>query len=203
MGGYGSGLYGDGKGKTPVERCLSIDIRQLQKENVLNLKGKLLMCDWTKSGEKVASIGMIPKESHLLLTYLMNKERITTPIYYEESETGYGERKWFTCPYCSKKCALLYLKGKYFACRKCHGLNYKSSQLSGDIDYYHDQLMKICKILNGEYNPMTVFPPYKPKGMHHKTYAKYYAKYIQLAEKRDQMFIAGAQAILDRSPKTL
>jgi len=203
VGGYGSGLYGDGKGKTPVERCLSIDIRQLQKQNVLDLKGKILTWNWTKNGENVASIGMIPKENHLLLTYLANKERITTPIYYEESETGYGERKWFTCPFCSKKCALLYLKGKYFACRKCHGLNYKSSQLSGDMDYYHDQLMKLCKILKVEYDPMDPFPPWKPKGMHQKTYEKHAARYRELAEKRDRLFITGAKAILDRPPKII
>lgn len=46
--------------------------------------------------------------------------------------TGFGVRKWFVCPGCSKKVKRLY-RPEYeydWACRCCHKLSYTSSQLS-------------------------------------------------------------------------
>jgi len=48
-----------------------------------------------------------------------------------------GRRYWFICPcyangrYCGRKVGVLYLGGKYFACRHCYDLTYNSRNLSG------------------------------------------------------------------------
>lgn len=48
-----------------------------------------------------------------------------------------GKRYWFTCPwytngeYCGRRVGVLYLGGKYFACRHCYNLTYNSRKLSG------------------------------------------------------------------------
>src|SRR5262245_25170010 len=47
-----------------------------------------------------------------------------------------GRRPWFSCPAytagrcCGRRVAVLYLAGKLFACRRCHGLAYESQQES-------------------------------------------------------------------------
>lgn len=45
----------------------------------------------------------------------------TTPNYG-------GKRYWFVCPQCGKKVAFIYCK-KYFWCRHCHNLCYKTQQV--------------------------------------------------------------------------
>ena len=47
----------------------------------------------------------------------------TTPHYG-------GRRWWFACPGCQARAGRLYLHQLSFRCRKCHGLTYRSAQLS-------------------------------------------------------------------------
>lgn len=55
----------------------------------------------------------------------------TTPCYFG------GKRYWFICPwytngkYCGRRVGVLYLGGKYFACRHCYNLTYNSRNLGG------------------------------------------------------------------------
>jgi len=55
----------------------------------------------------------------------------TTPCYFG------GKRYWFICPcyangaYCGKRVGVLYLGGRYFACRHCYNLTYSSRNLGG------------------------------------------------------------------------
>ncbi|PWA12090.1 hypothetical protein DCC39_07520 [Pueribacillus theae] len=198
MGGYGSGLYGSGaaKGKTAVEHCRSIDIRKLQRENML-LAGAALTLTWSnEKGEETGSISLIVKKDYIILAYKVNDEPIRTNVYLDSTKTGYGLRKWFLCPACNKRAAILYLKGKYFACRSCHELNYRSSQLSGDMGYYHDQLRKLCKRLGAEYDPTAFYPPDKPKGMHWKTYEKIAQRYMYCVTQRERLWLEGARRLL-------
>ena len=37
-----------------------------------------------------------------------------------------GYRFWFLCPQCNRRIGILYVSGSYFACRRCHGLTYRS-----------------------------------------------------------------------------
>ena len=81
-----------------------------------------------------------------------------------------GQRHWFTCPRCSKRVAVLYAPGSYFACRGCGGLGYVT-QKEGAGDRASSRADKLRKrlgweagILNGDGG--------KPKGMHWKTYQR-------------------------------
>lgn len=197
MGGSGSGLYGQGGGKTAVEHCRSIDIRRWQRDDLLSGSG--FGWSWmNNNGEMKAAIEVITEDTHLTLSYSANSDPVETKIYYDETTTGFGKRKWFLCPTCGDRCAVLYLKSKHFACRKCQDLNYRSSQLSGEMDYYHEQLIKLCKVLKAAYEPTRMYPPWKPKGMHWATYEKLAKRYRRLAIERDQAFITEAQMVLNR-----
>jgi hypothetical protein len=63
---------------------------------------------------------------------------VTTPCNYG------GQRYWFICPwyaggiYCGRRVAKLYLPSgdKYFACRHCYDLSYKSRQTARDAFYW-------------------------------------------------------------------
>ena len=60
----------------------------------------------------------------------------TTPCYFG------GKRYWFVCPwhtngvYCGKRVGVLYLSGKYFACRHCHNLTYNSRNENRKYKHY-------------------------------------------------------------------
>jgi hypothetical protein len=41
-----------------------------------------------------------------------------------------GERPWFICGNCGRRVAVIYGAGKYFACRHCYDLTYRSCQES-------------------------------------------------------------------------
>ena len=86
------------------------------------------------------------------------------------------------------KGAVLYGPGKYFLCRHCYDLRYKSQR----EDKTHRALRRAQKIrerLGGSANMMKPLPE-KPKGMHWSTYNRLWWKHheaemTQLAEMRE------------------
>lgn len=44
-------------------------------------------------------------------------------ISLEYQKVGYGERRFFRCPHCSKRVEHLYFNGELWRCAKCHGIN--------------------------------------------------------------------------------
>ena len=79
-----------------------------------------------------------------------------------------GQHHWFTCPRCSKRVAVLYAPGRYFACRQCGGLSYATQKesvadrASAKADKLRKRLGWQAGILNGD--------GCKPKGMHWETF---------------------------------
>ena len=61
------------------------------------------------------------------LRYQSNGQQVaqTVPIEWTRCRFG-GERPWFTCPRCYRRCGKVYAAGTYFYCRKCYGLCYES-----------------------------------------------------------------------------
>src|SRR5205823_10573823 len=64
-------------------------------------------------------------------------EDVRIPVRLETTPTQFGGRRWwFTCPLvvrgvpCCRRVGKLYLPpgARYFGCRKCHDLSYRSSQ---------------------------------------------------------------------------
>ncbi len=190
MGGYGSGAYGwlgTRTAKMAVEQCRSIDIRRWQREDLLH---RSFTWQWLNDkGEQVASIGVYGYEDVILLKYKADDEPIETEIPLDETPNGYGRRKWFLCPSCFRRCAILYLKGKYFKCRICHNLNYRSSQIKGDkIAEIDQKLNKLVRRLGGTSYKPGMFPPPRPKGMHQSTYDRLLSRFRWLEMKRHEAF---------------
>lgn len=181
MGGFGSGRK---FGANVTEDYRSIDVRRWQRERLLT-PGNSFDTTWSRNGEKIAAISVRVESDQLRLIYNFRNsnaaewESLDYPVKLQTTTCNYGgERYWFICPAadCGKKVALLYSAGKYFACRHCYQLAYKSQhETKGDRGYRGAG--KIREKLGwqaGIANP----PEGKPKGMHWKTYNRLMNKHI-------------------------
>ena len=123
-------------------------------------------------------------DGHMLLIYKHRNrqnqewEEVKQTIYFDETPCNYGgTRKWFLCPNCLKRVAILAGLGKYFYCRKCYRLPYRST-----LETKRNRLYTKKHELGAE-----IFEDYingegwrKKKGMHQKTFQRKLAEYRQL-----------------------
>ncbi|MGZ8927245.1 MAG: hypothetical protein ACXW03_02175 [Methylobacter sp.] len=172
MGGFGSGRK---FGADCTEDYRSIDIRRWQRDGYL-VPGRYINWQWSRNGEKIAAISAKVETGRIRLIYNYRKngsewESLDYPVRLQTTRCNYGgERYWFFCPAvgCARRVAVLYLGGKYFACRHCYRLAYKSQRETPDdraarkADKIRDKLHWEPGILNDN--------GWKPKGMHWKTY---------------------------------
>jgi hypothetical protein len=110
----------------------------------------------------------------------------TTPCHF-----GW-DRYWFLCPArgCDQRVAVLYLKGREFACRHCCHLTYQS-QREREAMRALRRAQKIRVRLGGSADMQTPFPD-KPKGMHGRTYRTLHQKGLEV----EARWVAGAEAWL-------
>ncbi len=105
MGGPGSGERWDKKGV--VEDHYRLDVRELHREHGIK-PGNWMTVQYQWRGEKLAQ-----------------------EVYFDRTPCNYGgDRPWFLCGDCGRRVALIYAKGKDFACRHCKNLTYRSCQES-------------------------------------------------------------------------
>jgi hypothetical protein len=148
MGGFGSGSWGRSDTKPTVEQCHSLAMTLLVRRGAIEpgawWSGTVT---WSNSvtGEQVSAIGVEASAGHdgtgsVRLRYtLTGPDGLAEPLDYPvrlvttQPHLG-GVRWWFICPLvqngvpCGRRVAKLYRRGRYFGCRACHGLAYRSSQ---------------------------------------------------------------------------
>ena len=82
----------------------------------------------------------------------------------------YGGRQYFyLCPSCGKRYLKLYLGDKRFYCRRCLGLNYRSTRQPEWVNAC-DKAWELCKKLGPDIDPLDVDSAEKPRYMHWDTY---------------------------------
>lgn len=170
MGGWGSGRW-QRNGKSTAEGALPLDIRKLKQAKVLT-PGRTFSWQWSTGGNVHASIGAVAYQDHLMLRYSHRGESVEQKVSYTWTSCNYGgERIWFSCPFCGRRCAVIYGAGKYFACRSCYPLVYKTCNESKRDRLFSkaNKLRKKIGAMPGCLNPLPIF---KPKGMHEKTWQK-------------------------------
>jgi len=173
MGGSGSGGWYRWDKKATTESQHRIDIRWLKKNGYLK-SGISTSLLWSCNGEQTGSIGFETTTRGIILNYRHrpyggNWEPVKQEILYDSTECHYGgHRKWFLCPCCLRRVAVLYGAGKYFFCRHCYDLTYSSQQESPPFRLLR-KAQKIRKLLGA--SECTDYPiTDKPKGMHWKTF---------------------------------
>jgi hypothetical protein len=145
VGGFGSGQKWSKKGV--VEGRLAIDTADLKRMKLLTpgpaeRAGAL---EWRRAGAEKPTptvsyrLTLGPAAGTLRLLYSISAQNAnldyTVRLVTTACHLG-GVRWWFVCPLvkggvaCGRRVRKLYLRGKYFGCRHCHGLTYRSTQES-------------------------------------------------------------------------
>lgn len=209
MGGFGSGRP-SGSGRTTVEACRSIDVNRLHKTGCLRA-GWAGGWQWTRDGEKVASINLRAEHDRLHLTYRM---RMGSGEWEDVAETVRivrvpcrfgGERPYFICPgvvngrTCGRRVAKLHGPGRYFLCRHCYRLAH-TSQSEGAWDRTLRRANKIRQRLGGDPGMAAPFPA-KPKGMWRRTYKRLREEGFNAEMLADEAFALRAERLLARIDK--
>jgi hypothetical protein len=196
MGGLGSGRPA-GWGRGTVEACRSIDVNWLHREGCL-VPGWSGGRQWTRDGEKVASIALRAEADRLHLSY---RVRIgggewedvaeTVPIARVPCHLG-GARPYFICPgvvngvTCGRRVAKLYGAGRYFLCRHCYRLAH-ASQREGEWDRALRRANKLWQRLGGEPGAASPFPT-RPKGMWRQTHERLCEQAVEAEMLVDEAF---------------
>lgn len=84
-----------------------------------------------------------------------------------------GQRQWFLCPDCGRRCAIMYRANHAldWVCRLCLGGHYLSEHMSPKDRRLH-AAFKVRERLGQTKGGILVHFPSKPKGMHWWTYEK-------------------------------
>lgn len=147
MGGIFSGRWGSHRKKQTVESCYKLNINDFCRGVSLNNgeKGTFNYGENFKGSFEITAPSIlraegkeIPLDALITLSYDINGESVISPLYVSSSPAYFGNKRyWVLCPAykkngrtCLKRNYKLYLpqKAKYFCCRECYELTYKSVQ---------------------------------------------------------------------------
>jgi hypothetical protein len=145
MGGYGSGRWGCHTKADTVEDCLTLDLGQLARARAFApWHGGTVR--WLRGEQERAAIGYTVRPAGggltLVLSYRWTRcgasgEEVELPIALETTPLHFGGVRWWgRCPLavngvgCGRRAGKLYLPpgGRYFGCRLCNNLTYRSAQ---------------------------------------------------------------------------
>jgi len=173
MGGRGSGRQSSYNGKEESNDSMPLDIRKITRKGLL-VPGSRCSWQWLVNDQKVAGISIwVDSQQSMLLSWCIKStgEVVEQRVQTQTSPCHLGgQRHWFTCPRCSKRVAVLYAPGRYFACRQCGGLGY-ATQKEGAGDRASTKANKLRKRLGWEAGILNGSGG-KPKNMHWKTYQR-------------------------------
>jgi hypothetical protein len=170
MGGWGSGRL-KGYGKRKAEDALPVDIRKWNRQGLI-YPGSMITSSWSIGGRVYSSIGAVAKVDRLTLQYNHSGKPVEQDIMFTWTRCNFGgKRIWFLCPYCNRRCAVVYSCGKYFACRICGKIAYRTQSETSRERLFSkaDKLRKKIGAKAGAANPLPIF---KPKNMHYTTWMR-------------------------------
>ena len=186
MGGYGSGRS---TGAATCEGCQNIDLAWLRPRGMLS-PGRYSTLTWSVGGERIGSITLVAQQDGVRLLYRTKdgngapvEVNELVPFTYTPTMFG-GQRQWFRCPRCYRRCRKIY-GGRYFRCRRCNRLRY-ASQSEDATQRALSRAHKVAKRLHDRWGGTTVeeyeFPP-KPPRMRWTTYQRLEEQYDRLQDR--------------------
>jgi hypothetical protein len=150
MGGLGSGSWYRHDRKSTVEESLTLAMQEFGGRIFPRAAGTFT---WTWSGGNKSSIGYRVTwgdQPIVTLHYCWrDSENVKIPIRLQTTPTNFtGKRWWFTCPLivdevsCKRRVGKVYLPpgSKYFGCRQCHNLTYRSCQEAHQMERMFSRL---------------------------------------------------------------
>jgi hypothetical protein len=165
-----------GTGKTTCDTLSSINVTQWHRDGCLE-PGRWFVCEWSRRGEPAGSIKVHTEPDAVSLSYRVKNnsddqwQDVEQRLLLSWTACNFGGRRpWLICG-CGQRVAIVYLRCGFFACRRCHKLNYASQHEStwgrGIL-----RMQSIRLRLGGDPSLAAPFPA-KPKGMHWRTYERW------------------------------
>lgn len=182
MGGYGSGGWND-TGRPVESDAMDLDVNAARRGGCF-AQGYTGSWRWRWSHGRECSVGVWGRgeDRGVTLAYTVTPNNGGEP-YQVREDVGLewtpcrfgGERPWWLCPGCSRRVIKLYGCAGRYRCRHCHRLSYRT-QREKPVDRMQTRANKLRNKLGGQ--PGVDMIPPKPKGMHWRTYERYYAEII-------------------------
>ena len=151
-----------------------IDVRYLKRRGMLE-PGESGKLSWSCRGSIVDTIGYESHPDRLVL--IRHSER--TAIRFDSTTCYFGgERRWFLCPGCHRRIAVLCSARGVFLCRHCHHLPYLSqsqSRLRRLIRRRQHIESRIFEDRGGQRR-------HKRKGLHTRTFHRELARYFEIEQ---------------------
>lgn len=143
MGGYGSGNWIRSNRKYTVEEALALSMASFSGQ-LRHLSSGRVTWKWNGGHASVGYLVRLGFTNTIVLNYQWRKlESVQTTIELQCTYPHFGgKRYWFTCPtitaglMCNRRVGKLYsIPGqKYFGCRVCKDLSYRSSQEAHQLE---------------------------------------------------------------------
>jgi len=178
----GRGEYHRQNAKISTDELLPLRLADLKKIKFLT-PGKSSLLEWTRNGQKFASVQYTIKDSSIIIAYTIKDNEDnpitvnkTIPLTLTPCNFG-GHRKWFCCS-CGRKVATMFICGQKIACRLCFNAVYPSqredaiNRLWGKINKLEAKLKDNCD---------------RPKGMHMQTFARIKNKWMRANIKKYEL----------------
>ena len=132
MGGDGSGRWLGSMKKTLVERCLPLDVNKL-KHALYEGPGCSGTVHWSTGARVEYKVVNSTDGPALQLNYSVDGTDYSYLVRTATTRCHFGGRRfWLRCPArsCGRRVGKLYLPphGRYYLCRHCHQLSYRSRQ---------------------------------------------------------------------------
>ena len=203
LGGTGEGPHG------LVEDCLPLSIVKLLRERNL-VAGQVMtgVLTWTTTRENraleiVTYSSDLTANDHgwLRITSLDGRHVDQVSLTTTVPQFG-GRRWWFVCPFSGARVGKLFRPAgvRCFAGRKAHGLAYRSQREAG-IETSHSRVERAARKLGGRWTLGRALPR-RPKGMHHRTYARLMMAFWEASDDHVALSHARLQAMLARDDRT-
>src|SRR5262245_415967 len=91
-----------------VDEFLPLDVRALKSHGRLR-PGAPFTWTWRCSGQPIGSVQMVVDARGLALEYVADGRSVSHRVEFTRTScTLGGQRTWFTCPDCSRRCAVVY-----------------------------------------------------------------------------------------------
>ncbi len=163
--------------KAIVEDFLGVNVHRLARMGYLR-PGEPRRIGWRVDGEFTGWLTVEATDN--LVTFLGDAgdlDRVAEDVKLTRTEVGFGERRWFVCPGCDRRCAVLYVKSRALTCRECVDATYLTSTL-GKQARLQDRLHKARAALGMDECGHAV----KPRGMHEVTWLRLWQRYWEADE---------------------
>ena len=126
--------------KIKGEQLMRLDIRAIRRSGLLRMSGATTWT-WSRGDEHVGSAQLTVSADSIRLAYSVNGQDSSQIVTTATTSCAFGgSRRWFSCPACHGRVALLYMRSGRFACRSCQRVSYSTqsgSESTRGFALYH------------------------------------------------------------------